>query len=190
MRIIAIALVLLAPAAAVAGANPDAAVFVDFSGTAVDHDGVEPVTYPVPYNAMSAYIGISRTSEFQAACIRVSLSSESFIVLSWDSLVSDVIIEIWDPEDGVLVAADECLNDDFIYLIRGDMIWTGLPGDIVIEDHPGCPRLVYDCDGGTDEYCVWINGGVGKPPLDGDSGCDPDVPSEPTTWGLMKALYR
>jgi hypothetical protein len=65
-----------------------------------------------------------------------------------------------------------------------------VPGDILILDHPDFPRWVVDCNDQVDSYCVFINGGVCKDPVDGEEGCDGVVPVEASSWGGIKALYR
>jgi hypothetical protein len=195
---IVLALALAAPAAGQYGNNPDCQVCIDFSGTASDWTGVQSRIDPEPNTVFSAYFTIYSINELAGICFRVSVTEDMSAVTSFTNLLpGDLAIGSWDT--GITIASTECMTDDLVYIGRLDMFYTGTPGDVMILDHPQWPRWVIDCTYPpvddplmTNFYCVWMHGGVGKDPEDGDPGCDPPgwSPVEDATWGEIKALFK
>jgi len=105
-----------------------------------------------------------------------------------------------DWESGInLVAWSGCvgLSEPQETVIVGALVfeYTGVPGNVKIIGQPDYPGRVSDCQQPVewDYYCVYWDGGVGRPHeliqicdcYYAGSGLDTD-----TTWGTIKALYR
>jgi hypothetical protein len=105
---------------------------------------------------------------------------------------------IGDWETGVILSMNSCTGPDPVWgkiVVAGIRFdYTGVPGDIILADHPEWPRAVWDCYQEIDPYCLLCNGGVGKWPIGGDGSCicywAGSVVEEESSWGAIKALYR
>jgi hypothetical protein len=194
--LIAIVLLLafVIPAAGQDGSNPGCAVCIDFS------EATEVVSRidPEPYTAFSAYFTIYNVNEFAAISFMASVTPGMSSPPAFTNLLpGDLAIGSWDT--GITIASTECQYDPFLHFGKLDLFYLGTPGDIMILDHPDWPRWVVDCSDECPEdpdclnfYCVWMHGGVGKDPVEGDAGCAAPwvVPVEDVSWGGIKALFR
>lgn len=193
MRVIAIAvsvLVLLFVGAGTAFANPIMGdwLYIDFDPPNFARD-----VYPALFEVVDAYVMFSQPDFLWDGLTSVSFALNvtpgmadlpSFTPL----LPGGLAIGSWDT--GITVASTECVATDVpITIGRLSFPYQGIPGYVAIVDHPDFPRWVVNCDdpGQVFEYCVYWNGGVGRPGVSGDCGVSPvrDV-----TWGAVKSLYR
>lgn len=94
-------------------------------------------------------------------------------------------------ETGITVESTECVGIGGGPVNVGvlHLVYLGVPGDVMLLDHPDQPRWVEDCQspGEVSYYCVLSHGGVGKDPIPGDCGA---TPVQSRTWGSMKAMFR
>ena len=190
MRAVVIAvLVLLFVGAGTAFANPIMAdwLYIDFDPPNFVHD-----VYPATYSAVDAYVMFSNpgflfdgftTVSFALSVTPGMSSPPAFTPL----LPGGLAIGAWDT--GITIASTECMTTFPVQIGRLSFVYTGVPGDVAIIDHPDYPRWIVDCDepGEVFEYCVYWNGGVGKPGVVGDCGVSP---VENVTWGAVKSMYR
>lgn len=176
---------------AVATMNPECQVCIDFSGTASSWTEVQSRVDPQLYETFSAYFCIYGINGFAGICMRGYVTPGMSATTHFTSLLPlGIAFGGWD--EGVALTSPDCHTGPFLYFARLDLLYLGVPGDVMILDHPEYPRWIMDCNepAELDYYCVWMQGGVGKDPLVGDEGCFPVVPVEDATWGSVKALYR
>ncbi len=191
MRAVAIAvLVLLFVGAGTAFANPIMGdwLYIDFDPPNYVHD-----VYPEIFTTVDAYVMFSHGDFLWDGLTAISFtlevtpgmgSSYEFTPL----LPGDLAVGEW--YTGITVASTECVATEFPVTIgRLSFVYEGIPGYVAIVDLPDYPRWVMNCDdpGEMFEYCVYWNGGVGRPGVSGDCAVNP---VEDVTWGSLKALYR
>ena len=203
----------VASVSAIAGQNPHAAVFIDFSGTAdswyLMHDGGwDNETYPQLGEQVDAYVGLftagtgtwnpDHTHEPPAqpqvtgGSFRLEWPAESLAMVEFSSLLPGDLA-IGSPDAGITVSSTQCVQEPVVYLLRVTLEYLGVPGDLLVVDHPDYPRWIVDCHSPmyeVDYYCVASHGGVGKSALLGEENCSADVPVQRGTWASLKALYR
>ncbi len=195
MRVLLMLLVLLAAAVqAPAGQNPDIRVSLDFdppNGVHRVDDPVNPLRVYVVCDCFGANGGLSgAVVSFERTFGAAGYQQVALITAPHGSFG-----DVEDPYMGWVMASVECVYPDaagVVLIGYVDYWYIGPPGylRIVPPDLEG--GLVADCDVEVDEYCVFMNAGVGvdPPPGDPDCECGSIVPVEEGSWGAIKAIYR
>ena len=195
MRTVIAAVAILAGVlCAAAGENPDVRLYVSF-------DPVEyvPSIQPEFLETYTVYVMLdclgTELSEGGIENIYFRLDTTGNLLslgsLTW--LVPADIPITWPELDGdIFLPMTECFNDVPCPLVSASSIWVGGSGCIVINDHNELPRHVCDCNWDLDYYCVYGHGSVAGgecPPGDPDCDCAA-TPTDDSSWGRVKALYR
>jgi hypothetical protein len=189
MRHTAIALALVALAAVASHANPIMTewFYVDFAPPG----GVYRVD-PAMYDLVDAYfvvdLSMSPAQRFTSVSFRVELTQGMWTNPVFTSLIPGSVVEgAWNT--GVTVTAIDCVESFPAPVAKLSFRYLGVPGDVLIRDHPLKPRWLIDCEepGQQFLYCVWSHGGVGKTPVGGD--CTGSAVID-VTWTAIRALYR
>jgi hypothetical protein len=199
-------LVLALSVAAFGGGNPCVRAYIDFDPPNKVHEIV-----PTAYTTIRAYVCFD--------CLDLGLTVVVFMLSdpsvdypgvvsppSFTSLLPGGLF-IGDAFDGgIQVASTECVGDGgYVCAGYAEMFYLGGACCLNILDHPGgtpgnpWARWVVDCAqpfGEVDLYCVLSNGSIGDPaptlcpPGDVPCECPCTVPTNTTSWGRMKTLYR
>jgi hypothetical protein len=175
------------------GAGPVLANPVAFDAMSITFD---PGNYmsrldPAPYSQIQAYVMLEMFASytgFTTVSFKINVTPGTSAPPSFQSLLpGGLSIGLW--EEGITLSSTECITPDMHpYPIAAmQMFYLGVPGDIIIGDHPDYPRWVVDCDDNVHIYCVLMNGGIGKDAVFGD--CE-GQPVEASSWSAIKSLYR
>jgi hypothetical protein len=176
----------------IAGANPIVGewLYIDFDPPNFAHR-----IDPVPYSSFAGYVMLDLSGSvedgFAAASFRLDYGAGMTTQPAFTNLLpGDLSIGI--VEEGITVASTECITTFPVAIGRIDMFYLGVPGDVVILDHPEYPRWLVNCEdpGEVFYYCVYSNGGVGKDPDMGPMGDCGGNPVEASSWTGIKSLYR
>ena len=218
MKYVLIALALAAlcvPAFAQDGNNPNIKIFIhltdDIAEPATDNATVVNEFSPAPITTIRAYVGLTgfatgmtvisfRLNDAMTECPGVIATQAFTSLLPGGLTIGNAFGDPGDPgspTDGITIAATECMPGfyDIVFVGYAEYFYLGGECQIEILDHGNSDwaRWVVDCQtpGVFNEYCVWLNGGVGgaTPPA-GDAECEANTPVEDATWALIKALYR
>ena len=192
-RLLILTLVLLLSGSAHAGGNPDVRMYIDFDPPNYVHEIAPP-----PYTVVTAYVCMDQLGEgfYFVSFDMQDPSSVCPGVVSppiWSVLLSSPVSPPpppWDSPDGVTLGGGWCVTDAVVLVASLEMFYISGSCCIEIVDHGAYPRWVVDClePQGVDQYCVLANGSIGGSLCpEGDCG---QTPEEPSTWGLVKALYR
>jgi hypothetical protein len=175
-----------------AGANPIVGewFYIDFDPPNFAHR-----VDPVPYTSFSGYVmlDLNQSAEdgFASVSFRLDYGAGMTTTPAFTNLLpGDLSIGL--VEEGITVASTECITTFPAAIGRIDMFYLGVPGDVVILDHPEYPRWLVNCadPGEVFYYCVYSNGGVGKDPDMGPMGDCGGNPVEAASWTGIKSLYR
>ncbi len=185
MRTLLTTLMVVAIAAtAFAGGNPNITMYVTFD------PGAEVARLdPTPYTLGNAYICLKEIDAgFTTVSLAVAVDAGMSISTSWATLLpGGLVIGAFDT--GVTLASTDCMLGESVCIAEGSFVWTGTPGQITVFDHPEYPRMVVDCIGDTDVYCLASNAAVFMDPTPTGEDCEPTA-VENSSWGNIKALYR
>ena len=198
----------LGSGAAVAGQNDGCGVFVDFDGTKetsydVLYGSWDDERYPAAGQTLDAYVGIFRAGEealyhpevhIHTVSFRIGLTPGSLELIDFESMTGDLLLGTW--EEGIHIPGEGpelCSEGEVVYLLRFSVRYTGIPGDITLEDSLYYPRFVIDCTVWPDYplvdfYCIASHAGVGKSPIPAEDACFMSNPVSHRTWGCIKAL--
>ena len=189
----------------VQGLNPHVRAYIDFSPP----DYVHSVA-PEPFTLVDAYLVLDCFSDLgpgstgmRGICFTIDITPGTSLSTSYTSLLpSSIWIGEWDTgitiASGVCVAPDGSVPESNGVVVVGkiSMFYSGVPGDIVIADHPNFPRFLGGCpEGDENSWRVLSNGGVGQPPsVPGDPGAEECFGSssavQHSSWGAIKAMFR
>ena len=173
---------------ALAGGNPNVVAYIDFDPPNRIH-----AVDPAPYSTFNAYVCFGD--------LDMGLTSASFAIQ--DPLVScpgafappsftntlpgDLAIgNIW---TGITLSSTGCEDPPEVCVGYLTLFYLGVPCCIEILDHPDYPRWITDCNdpAQVDFYCLSSHGSIGG------ASCpegDCDSPTDESTWGSIKSLYR
>ena len=193
-RLLIAALVVLLSSTANAGGNPNARVYIDFDPPNYVHS----IPAPEQFTMLEGYLCVDNlemgitTISFQFSDLMQEYPGFA-TAPSFTDMFSDEL-PIWNPfEMGYTASNSNCQVgvSGRIVIGRFSLFYIGQPsvgGCLKILDHGEYPRWLGDCADEIDYFCILAHGSVGGASCpDGD--CD-QVPVEPGTWGLVKALYR
>jgi hypothetical protein len=147
--------------------------------------------YPEPFSAVNAYVVFQNpywlADGFNGVAFALQLTPGMASSVEFSSLLpGNLYIGTW--ETGITLASTQCIDEFPATIGVLSFVYEGIPGDVLILDHPETPRLMADCSYQTQVYnCVYANGGVGKPCIYGDCGVDP---VRNVSWSSIKALYE
>jgi hypothetical protein len=189
----------------VQGLNPDVRTYIDFDPPNYVHSAS-----PEPYTVVDAYLVLDCFSDLgpgntgmRGMCFTIEITPGTSLSTSYTSLLpSSIWIGDWDT--GITLASGECVPPDgsvpesngIVIVGQISMFYSGVPGDIVIADHPWFPRFLGGCpEGDENSWRLLSNGGIGQAPsVPGDDGADEcfgtSTAVEHTSWGAIKAMYR
>ena len=187
------------------GLNPHVRAYIDFSPP----DYVHSVT-PEPYSVVDAYLvldcfGRSERDDvgMTVICLTLDITPGTSLSTSFANLLPGGI-SIGEWETGISLAGGECASPDgsvpenngVVLVGKISIVYSGIPGDIVVADHPIFPRWLVGCiSGDENRFRVLSNGGIGQPPsVPGDPGAEDCFESSSTiensSWGAIKAMFR
>jgi hypothetical protein len=203
---VAVVLLSLFAGRAAAGQNPSCGIFIDFDGTKDSWQDMCPTEwvneiYPESGELVDAYIGLFRATSLihpdvhlANVSFKLDLTPGSLELVEHENLLP-YGVEVGALDEGTTIAVGDpvwCVESQVVYFLRVTVRYLGVPGDVVLADHPLYPRWVVDCGepGEVDFYCLGTHAGVGKGAPVGEYECYADSPVECTSWGHIKALYR
>lgn len=165
--------------------NPHIYCYVDF-----DPPGEVHRVDPAPYDYVAAcFVAGCSNDSFKNISLALYVTPESAIYLGYDNLLPGPTV--WgDYETGVTIGSQECVQGSPLVFAVAHIIYSGVPGDVMILDHPQWPRWVVDCSYEVDYYCLHSHGGIGKDPVPTGEMCGCPSPVECTSWGAVKSLFR
>ncbi len=192
----AIAVLVLVLLASMAVANP-LPTWPAVSLTFTDNGTYEPEVYPPPYTPTSVYLMVTcGLGDIDTSVSAISFAFDytpgSIIATGYTSLLADVIIT-GDWETGITLAATEPVLTSQVPVARMDFMYLGVPGYIMVADHPLYPRQVIAGNGYDFPYCLVNYAGVDQPHMMIDEYCwfcEPMNPVDEVNWGTIKSLYR
>ena len=189
MRTCSVVLALLVSfASAPAGQNPQIFAYVDFDPP----NGVHR-TDPQMYDYVPAYFMLDCVQGgFYNISLALYVSPEMSLNTGYENALPNPL-HIGDFEEGITIASFDCVQESPVAFAIAHIIYSGVPGDVMILDHPMWPRWVVDCGEPTPEvdyYCLLSHGGVGKDPVPTGEQCGCPSPVQDVSWGSIKALFR
>jgi len=184
-----VTIVLLSCTPALAGDNPDIFAYVDFDPP----NGVHRVD-PQVYDIVHAYFMLDCIQgEFSNISVALYVSPETSLLTSYEHALENGFYLGGTFEEGLTIGSFDCLPESPLAFAVAHIVYSGVPGDVMILDHPTWPRWVVDCSDPTPEvdyYCLLSHGGVGKDPVLTGEACGCPSPVQDESWGAIKALYR
>lgn len=161
--------------------------YIDFDPTL----SIENLIVPDLYNAFDAYVTVDQMTNGLTTCsFAMSVTPGMSDPPVFENLLPGGL-SVGDWETGITVASTECVGFGGGPVNVGvlHLLYLGVPGDIMLIDHPDYPRWVEDCEspGMVSYYCVLSHGGVGKDPIAGDCVVSP---VESRSWSGIKAMFR
>ena len=183
-RLIVVALMLAVAIPAMAGDNPNAAVYLTF-----DSAGEVFRFDPTPFQPADLFLCMKNVENgFISTTLAIVEDAGVTTGIGWASLLpGGLTLGPWDV--GVTITSSSCVAGEIVVVASGNAYYMGNPGQIVIIDHPDYPRWVVDCQDAIDYYCHMSNVGVLMDPVPTGEDCEV-VAVEDATWGGIKALYR
>ncbi len=187
------------------GLNPHVRAYIDFSPPDYVHS-----VMPEPYDVVDAYLvldcfGHSEDDDvgMRVICFTIDITPGMSFSTSFTNLLPGGV-QIGEWETGITLAGGDCSppdgsvpeNNGVVLVGKISMLYSGIPGDVVIADHPIFPRWLVGClQGDENRFRVLSHGGVGQPPsVPGDVGADECYASssavEQSSWGAIKAMFR
>lgn len=187
------------------GLNPHVRAYIDFSPPDYVHS-----VMPEAYDVVDAYVvldcfGHSEDDDvgMTVICLTIDITPGMSLATSFTNLLPGGI-HIGEWETGISLAGVECASPDgsapetngVVLVGKISMLYSGVPGDVVVADHPLFPRWLVGClQGDENRFRVFSHGGVGQPPsVPGDFGADECYASssavEHSSWGAIKAMFR
>ena len=163
--------------------------YIDFDPSV----GIDNLIIPELYDPFDAYVVVDQMANgMTTCCFALSVTPGMSATTDFEPLLPGMMtIGNWATGITVTSTEGECLGmgGEPVNIGVLHMLYLGVPGDVMLLDHPDYPRWVIDCTfpGLVNYYCVLSHGGVGKDPLPGDCGV---TPAQDTSWGAIKAMYR
>jgi hypothetical protein len=101
-------------------------------------------------------------------------------------------LSIGDPDVGIAITYASCMTNLPIWVLRLDYIGDFSPCDrlTIVGDPTAQPPGIFVTDCATPIPNLYEITTGGTAYIDSDGSCDCNVPSEDTSWGQIKALYR
>jgi len=193
MKHLLISLMVLALAIpALAGQNPDIALFLTTDATGQTDVNT---TDPGDFYVYVCFDGFGPGGGMLGAAFTLTKTFSGYQLEATNLLGG---LAVGSPEAGWAIAtAGDCSMPVGGVVVAASLHYLALgPGTITVGPHPTDGPAVADCNNDLDFFCVHsiaVNGvagnfGVGEDAPDGD--CEPVDPVEDATWGSIKALYR
>jgi hypothetical protein len=187
--VIPLLLVLATVTLASGGQNPRVFAYVDFDPPHGVHR-VDPELYEVVH---AHFMLDCIQGDFSNISVALYVSPEMSLNTGYDNALPNGFYLGDGFEEGITIGSFDCLSESPLAFAIAHIVYSGVPGDVMIIDHPTWPRWVVDCSQpypDVDYYCLLSQGGVGKDPEPTGEMCGCPTPVEDASWGSIKALFR
>jgi hypothetical protein len=146
------------------------------------------ITVPLG-SVFSVYVVHTSTDGATASEFKVTNPTSATLISTGNDLGNSLFIAIGDPYNGVSVAYTICATGTFVVYNMKFLATAAQPDCVymsIVPDPGEANGIVKIADCGFIE----LEATSGQAILNPTASCDCDVPTQETTWGKVKSLYR
>ncbi len=161
-------------------------LYIDF-----DPPNLQYSVYPELFSTVDAYVVLDIVEGGPGGFTEISFALSTTPGMASDHVFTNLLpgaSVVGDWFNGVTISTD-CVADPVTAVAKLSFVYEGTPGVVGLEEHPGSPHVLLDCEVPPYVYifCHRYHGGVGQPEVFGDCGGNP---VQNVTWGSIKGLYE